>query len=112
MGTDRLRMNQRSNLLEQQEARAVEVEVLVSRERDSLHQELMRYLSATTLQGTGVTPPPPAPPPPVVPQQPMSASAVPQANPTPQVIPMAQQVASAPMQPQSHGTVPGYGIHA
>eukprot|EP00971_Amphidinium_carterae_P080936 1601375-Amphidinium_carterae.1 len=76
-------MNQRSHRLEQLEASAVELEVLVARERGSLHQELMTYLSS---HGPGVTSPPlPSPPPhPVVPQQPMSASAVPQASSTPQ----------------------------
>eukprot|EP00971_Amphidinium_carterae_P326893 6457960-Amphidinium_carterae.1 len=70
-----------------------------------------------TSHGPGVTSPQPPPPPPptqpsVVPQQPMSASAVPQAAPTPPVQPMALQAASVPLQPQSQGSVPGYGIHA
>eukprot|EP00971_Amphidinium_carterae_P295455 5867889-Amphidinium_carterae.1 len=86
MGADRLRMNQRSHRLEQLEASAVEVEVLIARERDSLHHELMTHL---TSHGPGVTspqppPPPPPPPPPVVPQQSTSVPAVPQAAPTPQ----------------------------
>eukprot|EP00971_Amphidinium_carterae_P291779 5792068-Amphidinium_carterae.1 len=70
-----------------------------------------------TSHGPGVTspqPPPPPPPtqPPVVPQQPMGAPAVPRAAPTPQVLPMAPQAAGAPMQPQSQGPAPDYGIHA
>eukprot|EP00971_Amphidinium_carterae_P090638 1794216-Amphidinium_carterae.1 len=68
MGADRLRMNRNTQRLEQLEASAVEVDVLVSRERDSLHNELMRTLESTAAQGRVVPPPPPPIQPPAVPQ--------------------------------------------
>eukprot|EP00971_Amphidinium_carterae_P277976 5518156-Amphidinium_carterae.1 len=107
MGTDRLRMTQRTNRLEQLEASAVEVEALVARERDALHNELMTHLQATTLQGAGVTQPLPPQQPPVVPQQQASSPAGLQASQTPQVIPVQQH-----NQPHTQGTIPAQGIYA
>eukprot|EP00971_Amphidinium_carterae_P329147 6461438-Amphidinium_carterae.1 len=131
MGTDRLRMTQRSNRLEQLEASAVEVEVLVARERDALHNELMAYLQNAPLQGVAQTPIPQQAPvvpqqPPVVPQQPSvvpqqvplvpqhcasspAASQSPQATQVPQTLP---QAAGYPTQPQTPGLIQPSGISA
>eukprot|EP00971_Amphidinium_carterae_P300485 5970071-Amphidinium_carterae.2 len=62
--------------LEQLEASAVEVKVMVSRERDSHHNELMRTLESTVAQGSVAPPPTP----------PTQASAVPQTQPVPSVV--------------------------